>query len=299
MSSKPKVVIEKKKRKTLVRPCADVEPLKAHRAPLQPPVTDDLDKPQAVDTLDSSVILTEPPNGATTRDYHADEFIYLQGDADEAVYYIKSGKVKLTVESKGGKQVVLANLGDGSFFGESCLAGQALRTASASAVQRSTVIRVTKQTMESLLQQKPKFAERFRAYLFSRNIQVEADWSALVAREDNTILCIDDEPNGLVVRKTILQNKGFEVLTAESGPDGLKLFADNPVEAVVLDYAMPGMDGGQVAAELKRLNPDIKILLLSAYVDFPEETLRCVDKRSLKGVSPTSFLEDLEKLLSC
>ena len=62
---------------------------------------------------------------------------------------------------------------------------------------------------------------------------------------------------------------------------------------------MPGMDGGQVAAELKRLNPDIKILLLSAYVDIPKETLQRVDKQSVKGVSPTSFLADLEQLLSC
>ena len=113
------------------------------------------------------------------------------------------------------------------------------------------------------------------------------------------ILCIDDEPTGLMVRKILLQRQGYEVLTALSGPEGLKLFKDNPVNAVVLDYAMPGMDGGQVAAELKRLNPNIKILLLSAYVDIPKETLQRVDKRSLKGVSPTSFLADLEQLLSC
>jgi len=102
-----------------------------------------------------------------------------------------------------------------------------------------------------------------------------------------------------VARKAILRNKGYEVLTALSGPEGLKLFKDNPVNAVVLDYAMPGMDGGQVAAELKRLNPNIKILLLSAYVDIPKETLQRVDKQSVKGASPTSFLADLEQLLSC
>jgi CheY-like chemotaxis protein len=72
----------------------------------------------------------------------------------------------------------------------------------------------------------------------------------------------------------------------------------NPVEAVVLDYAMPGMDGGQVAAELKRLNPATKILLLSAYVDLPEPALKWVDKRAVKGLGPAAFLAELKELLS-
>jgi len=113
------------------------------------------------------------------------------------------------------------------------------------------------------------------------------------------ILCIDDEATGLMVRKILLESQGYEVLTASSGPEGLELFVAHPIEAVVLDYSMPGMNGGQVAAELKRLNPNIKILLLTAYVDLPEEALKWVDKRSVKGVSPTSFLADLQELLSC
>ena len=117
--------------------------------------------------------------------------------------------------------------------------------------------------------------------------------------ENYMILCIDDEATGLLVRKMLLQSQGYEVLTAESGREGLELFRANPVEAVVLDYAMPGMDGGQDAEELKRLKPTIKILLLSAYVDLPEKALRWVDKRAVKGVSPTAFLAELKELLSC
>jgi CheY-like chemotaxis protein len=113
------------------------------------------------------------------------------------------------------------------------------------------------------------------------------------------ILCIDDEELGLKVRKMMLQSQGYEVLTASSGPEGIELFATNPIEAVVLDYSMPGMNGDQVAAELKRLKPKVKILLLTAYVDLPEEALKWVDKRAVKGISPTSFLADLEQLLSC
>jgi len=111
------------------------------------------------------------------------------------------------------------------------------------------------------------------------------------------ILCIDDEPRGLEVRKAVLQRKGYNVLTATSGREGLDLFAANPIRAVVLDYAMPEMNGSEVAAELRRLNPEVKILLLSAYVDLPEEVLNRVDRRVLKGTSPIEFLSALQQLL--
>jgi CheY-like chemotaxis protein len=120
------------------------------------------------------------------------------------------------------------------------------------------------------------------------------DW-----REAGMILCIDDEPNGLQVRKMLLESQGFRVLTAGGGREGLDLFAANPVKAVVLDYAMPDMDGGEVAAELKRIKPGVKILLLSAYVDLPEEVVELVDARAVKGASPMVLLTALQQLLSC
>jgi CheY-like chemotaxis protein len=288
------VVIGKKTRNATSTEAAELQP---HEVALSQGSLDTNDGTD--DLFHPSAILTDPLSGTTSREYKADEFIFLQGDAADAVFYVQSGKVKLTVVSQGGQEVVVASLPKASFFGEGCLAGQPLRLSSASAVQQSTIVRVTKKAMEILLRQKPKFAERFLTYLLSRNIRIESDWANVLASGDNTVLCIDDEPNGLVARKAILRNKGYEVLTAMSGPEGLKLFETNPVDAVVLDYSMPGMNGGQVAAELKRLNPDIKILLLSAYVDIPKQALQCVDKHSVKGVSPTSFVTDLEQLLSC
>jgi CheY-like chemotaxis protein len=64
---------------------------------------------------------------------------------------------------------------------------------------------------------------------------------------DGMILCIDDEPVGLRVRKLLLESQGYQVLTATSGREGLELFAAHPVSAVILDYAMPEMNGDQVA----------------------------------------------------
>jgi CheY-like chemotaxis protein len=112
------------------------------------------------------------------------------------------------------------------------------------------------------------------------------------------LLCVDDEPVGLEVRKVVLQRQGYDVLTATSGREALRIFAEHAIQAVILDYSMPEMNGGQVAAELKRMNPRIKILLLSAYVDLPDEVSKFVDARAVKATSPTAFLSTLQQLLA-
>jgi CRP/FNR family transcriptional regulator, cyclic AMP receptor protein len=122
-----------------------------------------------------SLALTRLSTGKPSREYKVDEFIFSQGTRADAVFYIESGKVKLTVVSQTGKEAVVALLPEGSFFGEGCLAGQLVRMATASAAQTSTIIRVEKLTMQGLLHREPEFAERFLAYLLSRNIRMEAD----------------------------------------------------------------------------------------------------------------------------
>lgn len=112
------------------------------------------------------------------------------------------------------------------------------------------------------------------------------------------ILCIDDEPNGLMVRKMLLESQGYEVHTASSGREGLAIFARHRVPAVVLDYNMPEMNGAEVALALKRLDPAVKILLFSAYMDLPEEELRWVDAYATKGDHPKNFFTAVQQLLS-
>ena len=68
------------------------------------------------------------------------------------------------------------------------------------------------------------------------------------------ILSVDDEPSILLTREKLLEAAGYKVLSAAEGEAALNLFATNPVHLVLLDFAMPGMDGGAVAKELKRLN---------------------------------------------
>ena len=123
--------------------------------------------------------------------------------------------------------------------------------------------------------------------------EVESD-----STQGRAVLCVDDEAVGLQVRKILLEREGYRVLTASNGADGLSLFQQNQIHAVVLDYSMPGMDGGQVAAAMRQSNPKIPILLLSAYVSLPEEVLGHVDRYLTKGDGAVSFLESLRLLFT-
>lgn len=101
--------------------------------------------------------------------------IFSQGDAAEAVFYIQTGRVKLTVVSQQGKEAVVAILERGSFFGEACLAGQQVRLATATSVDDSTIVRIDKPAMVRVLHDDPAFSALFTAYLLARNIRIEED----------------------------------------------------------------------------------------------------------------------------
>jgi CRP-like cAMP-binding protein len=173
MPIKDAVVMEKKEWKTPDNQRAPLHLATAHAAKLNLAMIGA--SPERIAAFDPHVFLTKLAAGKTIRQYKGDESVFSQGDAADAVFYIQSGKVKLTAVSAQGKEAVVAILPEGSFFGEGCLAGQPLRMATATAVQRASVIRVTKQAMVTLLHQEPEFAERFLAYLLSRNIRMEAD----------------------------------------------------------------------------------------------------------------------------
>jgi CheY-like chemotaxis protein len=112
------------------------------------------------------------------------------------------------------------------------------------------------------------------------------------------ILCVDDEVVGLRVRKILLERAGYHVLTAADGNSGMELFATQPVDAVVLDYAMPGMHGGDVAKKMRQTKPEVPILLLSAYVGLPDEVSSLVDVYMTKGEGAPALLDKLGNLLS-
>jgi len=125
--------------------------------------------------FDPQTFLTRVGNGKTSLTSPKKHTIFSQGDAAEAVFYIQAGKVKLTVVSKQGKEAVVAVLERGSFFGESCLAGQTVRSATATALEDSNLVRIDKDAMIRVLHEEPAFAALFIAYLLAHTLRVEED----------------------------------------------------------------------------------------------------------------------------
>ena len=101
--------------------------------------------------------------------------IFTQGDEADAVFYVQKGKVKLTVVSKTGKEATIGILGEGNFFGEGSLAGQALRMGSAAAMTDCQLLRIEKKAMMAALHREHAFSDMFVAYLLARNIRYEED----------------------------------------------------------------------------------------------------------------------------
>jgi CheY-like chemotaxis protein len=85
------------------------------------------------------------------------------------------------------------------------------------------------------------------------------------------ILCVDDDKSVLDLMRMALEHKGYRVLAANDGRAALEAFAACPVDAVVLDYEMPGMNGDEVAKEMVRIKPHIPKLLFSGSMDIAKE----------------------------
>jgi len=101
--------------------------------------------------------------------------IFQQGQPADSLYYIRQGKVKISVISQQGKEAIVAILEGGDFFGEGCLAGQPLRMSTAVALSECTLDKIEKPLMEHMLHEKQDVAELFVKHLLTRNIRYEAD----------------------------------------------------------------------------------------------------------------------------
>jgi CRP-like cAMP-binding protein len=132
-------------------------------------------KPAMMSPLDPQILLTRIVTGKSVREYQTDDSIFSQGDQADAVFYIQTGKVKLTVVSTSGKEAVIAYLPEKSFFGEGSIAGQQLRISTASALQSCTIVRIEKIVMLGLLTREPEFSGQFLTHMLSRNVRMEAD----------------------------------------------------------------------------------------------------------------------------
>src|ERR1700731_1643066 len=126
-------------------------------------------------SFDPKSFLAEVGDGRSIERYRKDQIVFSQGDPADAVFYIESGKVKVTVVSEQGKEAVVAILGTNDFFGEGCLAGQAQRIATVATMTDSAIVRLEKAAIVRVIHQEPAFSEMFIAHLLGRTIRIEAD----------------------------------------------------------------------------------------------------------------------------
>src|ERR1700682_1395464 len=123
----------------------------------------------------STVFQKKFRDGMSLRNYRDNEIIFSQGDKADAVFYIQSGTVKLTMAATRRKKAIIAVLLRGSFFGEGCLGGQSLRMYTARSIGQSNIARLQKDRTIHALKRDPQFATLFVTYLLSRVIRVEED----------------------------------------------------------------------------------------------------------------------------
>ena len=132
-------------------------------------------KPKKRVSFDPQAFLATVGMARTITQCQKDHKIFSLGEAADAIFYIQEGKVKITVTAKQGKQAVIAILGQGDFFGDGCIAGQPVRMTTATAIARSSILRIEKDEMLRVLQEEPGLSGRFISHLLSRNIRMEED----------------------------------------------------------------------------------------------------------------------------
>jgi CRP/FNR family cyclic AMP-dependent transcriptional regulator len=132
-------------------------------------------RPKTKTQFSARNFLAKAGAGRSLRHYAAGDAIFSQSDAADAIFYVRRGRVKLTVVSSRGKQAVIAILSGGDFLGEACLAGHAVRTSSAVAMSECSLARLEKAVAATVIQDEPAFSGLFLSYVLARNVRIEED----------------------------------------------------------------------------------------------------------------------------
>jgi DNA-binding response OmpR family regulator len=119
----------------------------------------------------------------------------------------------------------------------------------------------------------------------------------IILSSPTVILCIDDEPTVLMLRQVLLSIAGYKVLTATNGESAMRLFTLNHVDLVITDQLLPGRSGGQVASEMKRLKPEVPIILYIGLLELPPGAEHA-DLVMVKGMPPPEFLGAIAALVA-
>ncbi len=177
-------------------------------ATLRPPSGMSVTRKRATPFNPKAFFLSRAGDGSTTLQCQKHQVLFAQGDTANAVFYIMDGWVKLTVISPEGKEAVVAILESGDFFGEACIAGQLLCSATATTMDSATIVRIDRVTMNRVLQNEPAFSELFMSHLVSRNVRIQDDlvdqlFNSAEKRLARTLLLLahfgeDDKPESVI-----------------------------------------------------------------------------------------------------
>ena len=126
--------------------------------------------------------------------------------------------------------------------------------------------------------------------------QVKSSSAQGVAEGNKLVLSVDDDLSLLYTRYRLLSGAGYGVLSASDGAQALTLFAEHPVDLVLLDYALPEMDGGMVADAMKAHRPHVPIIIVSG-IEVPEHVLSMVNGYVKKGENPERLLTSIQRVL--
>ena len=111
-----------------------------------------------------------------------------------------------------------------------------------------------------------------------------------------TILCIDDDKTALHIRKLVLESGGHSVLTASDCTTAMELFTASALDLVITDHFLVGNTGAELASAMKKLKPEVPIVIISGLVDAPAG-LECVDLFISKTNSPPEVLRKISELM--
>ncbi len=111
------------------------------------------------------------------------------------------------------------------------------------------------------------------------------------------LLCIDDRPALLQIRKANLEKRGYSVLTATNAPAAIATLKNAVIDAVLLEYKAEGMDAEAVALNIKRRFPHEPIVLLSAYSELPDRVLWLVDEYVMKSEPLDGLVQVIERVI--
>ena len=159
-------------------------------------------------SFDAQAFLDSAGVGRKIKQVNRGEVVYSQGESAKTVMYLNEGSIKLTVVNGAGKEAVITILGPGDFFGEGCLAGQAVRMGTATAITASTVHVIEKSAMLKVLHEQHALSDQFITFMLARNIRVEEDlidqlFNSSEKRLARTLLLLarygkEDQPQGIL-----------------------------------------------------------------------------------------------------